>query len=45
MHVCGRGEFQNVIFAPESSYQDFAIALFDELERPAHSRQRFTVAY
>jgi hypothetical protein len=27
------------------SYQDFAIALFDELERPAHSRQRFTVGY
>jgi hypothetical protein len=27
------------------SYQDFAIALFDELERPVHSRQRFTVGY
>jgi putative NADH-flavin reductase len=27
------------------SYQDFAIALFDEIERPAHLRQRFTVGY
>lgn len=27
------------------SYQDFAIALFDEVEKPAHSRQRFTVGY
>ena len=24
---------------------DFAIAMADELERPAHSRQRFTVGY
>jgi hypothetical protein len=27
------------------SYQDFAIALLDELERPVHSRKRFTVGY
>ncbi len=27
------------------SFQDFAIALFDELERPVHLRQRFTVGY
>ena len=27
------------------NYQDFAIALFDELERPVHPRQRFTVGY
>ncbi|BDA86667.1 3-beta hydroxysteroid dehydrogenase [Aureimonas sp. SA4125] len=27
------------------SYQDYAIALVDEVERPAHSRQRFTVGY
>jgi len=27
------------------SMEDFAIALVDELERPAHSRQRFTVGY
>ena len=27
------------------SVQDYAVAMIDELERPAHSRQRFTVAY
>ena len=27
------------------SFPDFAIAFLDELERPAHSRQRFTVGY
>ena len=27
------------------SMEDFAIALVDELERPAHSRRRFTVGY
>ncbi|SDI64866.1 hypothetical protein SAMN05216588_12127 [Pseudomonas flavescens] len=27
------------------SMEDFAIALVDELERPRHSRQRFTVGY
>lgn len=27
------------------SMEDYAIALVDELERPAHSRQRFTVGY
>ena len=27
------------------SFEDFAIALVDELEKPAHPRQRFTVAY
>lgn len=27
------------------SYEDYAIALVDELERPAHPRQRFTVGY
>lgn len=27
------------------SMEDFAIALVDELEQPAHSRQRFTVGY
>ncbi|GLK76302.1 3-beta hydroxysteroid dehydrogenase [Methylopila jiangsuensis] len=27
------------------SYEDFAVALVDELERPAHSRARFTVGY
>lgn len=27
------------------SFEDYAIALADELEQPAHSRQRFTVGY
>jgi uncharacterized protein len=27
------------------SFQDYAIALADEIENPAHSRQRFTVGY
>lgn len=27
------------------SYEDYAIALVDEIERPAHVRQRFTVGY
>ncbi|AWN44946.1 3-beta hydroxysteroid dehydrogenase [Methylobacterium terrae] len=27
------------------SYEDYAVALVDEIERPAHLRQRFTVGY
>ena len=27
------------------SYEDYAVAMVDELETPAHSRQRFTVGY
>ena len=27
------------------SYKDYAVALVDELEKPAHSRRRFTVGY
>lgn len=27
------------------SYEDYAIALLDEIEQPAHSRERFTVGY
>jgi putative NADH-flavin reductase len=27
------------------SLQDYAVAMIDELEKPAHSRQRFTLAY
>lgn len=27
------------------SFEDFAVALVDELEKPAHSRKRFTVGY
>jgi uncharacterized protein len=27
------------------SFEDFAVALADEIERPAHIRRRFTVGY
>jgi putative NADH-flavin reductase len=27
------------------SLQDYAVAMIDELEQPAHSRRRFTVGY
>lgn len=27
------------------SYEDFAVAMVDEIEKPAHHRQRFTVGY
>jgi uncharacterized protein len=27
------------------SFEDFAVALADEIERPVHIRQRFTVGY
>ena len=27
------------------SFKDYAIAYIDELEKPAHSRQRFTIGY
>lgn len=27
------------------SFEDYAVALVDEIERPSHSRQRFTVGY
>jgi putative NADH-flavin reductase len=27
------------------SFEDYAMALADEIENPAHSRQRFTVGY
>jgi putative NADH-flavin reductase len=27
------------------SYEDFAVALFDEIEQPRHIRQRLTVGY
>jgi uncharacterized protein len=27
------------------SVQDYAVAMIDELEKPAHLRQRFTVGY
>ena len=31
--------------ASRISVQDYAVAMIDELERPAHSRRRFTVGY
>ena len=31
--------------ASRISVQDYAVAMLDELERPAHSRRRFTLAY
>jgi putative NADH-flavin reductase len=27
------------------SFEDFAVAMADEIERPAHIRKRFTVGY
>ena len=27
------------------SFEDFAVAMADEIERPAHARKRFTVGY
>ena len=27
------------------SYEDYAVALVDEIEQPRHSRRRFTVGY
>ncbi|MDP1882523.1 MAG: NAD(P)-dependent oxidoreductase, partial [Bradyrhizobium sp.] len=27
------------------SFEDYAVAMADEIEKPAHSRQRFTVGY
>ena len=27
------------------SYEDYAVAMVDELEKPSHSRKRFTIAY
>jgi hypothetical protein len=27
------------------SFEDYAVALVDEIEKPAHRRQRFTVGY
>lgn len=39
----------DVIFAPDGtntvSFEDYAVALVDELEQPAHRRARFTIGY
>ena len=42
------GRYQLLVGATgksEISVQDYAVAMIDELERPAHIRQRFTVGY
>lgn len=41
------GEDQLLVGAEGSriSFEDYAVALVDEIERPAHSRRRFTVGY
>lgn len=42
------GTDQLLVDAAGESYislEDYAVAMIDELERPAHSRQRFTVGY
>ena len=42
------GTDQLLVDAAGASYislEDYAMAMLDELERPAHSRQRFTVGY
>jgi hypothetical protein len=42
------GTDQLLVDAAGESYislEDYAVAMLDELERPAHSRQRFTVGY
>jgi len=41
----GRDELLTGEGGSRISYEDFAVALVDELERPAHIRQRFTVGY
>jgi putative NADH-flavin reductase len=42
------GTDQLLVDAAGGSYislEDYAMAMLDEIERPAHSRQRFTVGY
>jgi putative NADH-flavin reductase len=42
------GTDQLLVDAAGESYislEDYAVAMIDELERPTHSRQRFTVGY
>jgi putative NADH-flavin reductase len=44
-----RSGFDQLLTAADGSshisVEDFAVALVDELEKPAHARQRFTVGY
>ncbi len=41
----GRDELLTHAGGSSISFEDYAIALVDEIERPAHIRQRFTVGY
>ena len=41
----GKGQLLTSEKGSTISYEDYAIALVDELEKPAHPRQRFTVGY
>ncbi len=41
----GDGFFTDANGASKISYEDYAVALLDEIEKPAHLRQRFSVAY
>ncbi len=41
----GRDELLSNASGSSISFEDLAVALVDELERPAHIRQRFTVGY
>jgi putative NADH-flavin reductase len=41
----GKNELLSTERGSAISYEDYAVALVDEIERPAHPRQRFTVGY
>lgn len=41
----GKDQLLTTAVGSRISFEDFAVALVDELERPAHVRQRFTVGY
>lgn len=41
----GRDDLLSNAQGSSISYEDFAVAMVDELEQPAHIRQRFTVGY
>lgn len=41
----GKEQLLSTATGSSISFEDFAVALVDELERPAHVRQRFTVGY
>lgn len=41
----GKDELLSTDKGSSISFEDYAVALVDEIEKPAHSRQRFTVGY